>query len=236
MCGARYGPGMAELSRDPAVRLRVFVDAGLLKRVPTVWQLFQGQVEMAPYVVLPDEGDGERYAGAIASHPLLRTPLVLREIGLDHFRVGHGLHARPESLYRHLNIVYHEGMPAFDLQLVQTVPNGLAELRESMEQLEHPRTAERAAQRRRIDLVLADSSAYRRKYLEPGGWIERAERFDYPSTADVAEFLRPEFTSLISFADYCARNFPAQPGEHDVRQLPGHLAGLFRKRFSRSAA
>src|SRR4051794_24437412 len=101
----------AHLSRDPAVRLAVFVDAGLIERVPTTWQLLQGQIEMAPYVMLPDAGDRARYAGARLGHPLLRTPIVLREVGANHLRIGHGLHNPAEVLFRHLNFVLHSGMP-----------------------------------------------------------------------------------------------------------------------------
>ena len=36
-----------ELSRDPAVRLSVFVNAGLIRQVPTRFQFLQGQLEMA---------------------------------------------------------------------------------------------------------------------------------------------------------------------------------------------
>ena len=219
------------ISRDPEVRLKVFVQAGLLDRVPTTWQLLQGQIEMAPYVMLPDAGDHERYAGARLGHPLLRTPIVLREIGPDHLRIGHGLHNSAESLYRHLNFVLHQGMPVYDLQLVQTVPDGLEELRRYTTEIEWGTTPERTRQRRRIDLVLPDASEYRRKFIERDGWIDRAARFEYDEDDTVAGFLRLEFTSLIRFVNYCARTFPAQRNEHRLRDVPWHLGGLFARRF-----
>lgn len=224
------------LSRDPAVRLAVFVDAGLIEQVPTTFQLLQGQLEMAPFVLLPDAGDDDRYAGAPLGHPLLRTPLVFWEVGPDHLRIGHGLHAAAESLYRHLMFVYHEGMPAYDLQLIQTVPGGLATFRQYAQDIEDGRTPERARQRKRIDLVVPSASRYRRCFLEPGGWIDQAEALDYPGEEEVAAFLRPEFMSLIRFSNYCARTFPRQPLDLPLRRLPGHLAELASRRFRLPAA
>jgi hypothetical protein len=220
-----------ELSRDPAVRLKVFVDAGLIARVPTVWQLIQGQLEMAPYVVLPDSGDQARYDGAKLGHPLLRTPIVFEEVGLDHLRVGHGMHAKPESLYRHLNFVFHEGMPVFDLQLVQTVPNGLAEFRRYTDEIERSATPLRRGQHQRIDWILPQASAYRRKFLEKDGWIDRAERLEYPTLEEVPSFLRPEFTTLVGFANYCARTFPESIRDVSLREWPVRFAHLFRQRW-----
>lgn len=225
-----------ELSRDPAVRLSVFVDAGLIPQVPTRFQFLQGQLEMAPFVLLPDAGDNDRYAGAPLGHPLLRTPLVLWEVGSDHLRIGHGLHAEAESLYRHLMFVFHEGMPVYDLQLVQTVPGGLAAFRQYAQDIEDGRTPERARQQKRIDLVVPHASRYRQHFLEPGGWIDQAEALQYPGEAEVAAFLRPEFMSLIRFSNYCASTFPRQPLDLPPARLPGHLAELFSRRFRQRAA
>ncbi len=223
---------MAEaLSRDPHTRLGVFVDAGLIPQVPTRFQLLQGQLEMAPFVLLPDEGDAERYAGAPLGHPLLRTPLVFWEIGVDHMRIGHGLHAAAESLYRHLMFVWHEGMPAYDLQLIQTVPGGLETFRRYVQDIDSGATPERARQRKRIDLIIPQASDYRRRFLEPGGWIDQAVALDYPGEEEVASFLRPEFMSLIRFSNYCASTFPRQPLDISLGRLPGHLAELVSRRF-----
>lgn len=212
------------LSRDPAQRLRSFLDAGLIKRIPTSWQLLCGQIEMAPYVILPDEGDDARYAGAPLGHPLMRTPIVFLEIGIDHFRAGHGLHARPESVYRHLNFVFHEGMPVFDLQLVQTVPGGLQRFREYTQAIEDGTSGKARRQRSRIDMILPNASGYRAQFLQPGGWIERAEKLDYPTDEDIAEFLRPEFSSLVRFANYCSETFDETPSYGPA--LPGQMIEL----------
>lgn len=220
------------LSQDPKVRLRVFQEAGLVPHVPNTWQLLQGQLEMAPYVALPDGGDQERYAGTLLGHPLLRTPLVFFEIGPDHFRIGHGLGLQAESLFKHLAIVYHEGMPSYDLQLAQTIPGGLARLRNYLEEIDSGATWERRRQRARIDLVVPNAADYRRQFLEQGGWIDRAEAFDYPE--EVEPFLRVEFTSLVNFVNYCHRTYPESPLETGS-ELPSHLWSLassaFRDRY-----
>lgn len=186
---------------------------------------------MAPYVALPDAGDEARYAGAPLGHPLFRTPVVFSEIGLDHLRVGHGLHARPESLYRHLNFVFHEGIPIFDLQLVQTVPDGLDALRAYTRAIDEGSTPKARWQRRRIDWILPDAASYRRRFLEPGGWIDRCAAFDYPTEAETAEFLRPEFTSLVRFANYCAQTFPASAAVMTPRKIPGTFVELASRAF-----
>ncbi len=200
-------PADKNLSR----RLEIFREAGLVHTIPTEWQLLLGQLEMAPYVVMPDAGDDARYAGAPLGHPLLRTPIVLSQIGLEHLRVGHGLHSSLVALLLHVAYVFHEGMPSFDLQLVQTHPGGLDALRRFLTDLDASDAPEFRHHRRLIDLVLPNARAYREAFVVEGGFIDRAERFDYPSAEEVAPFLRPEFTDLCRFVNYCARTFPEAP-------------------------
>lgn len=201
-------PTKVTLSRDPFERVQIFVEHGLIPKLPTTWQLVQGQIEMGAYVALPDEGDNERYAGAPFGHPLLRTPIVLAEIGYDHTRIGHGLHAKAESVFRHLNFVFHDGMPEFDLQLLQTMPNGIEAFRAYTQAIEDGSSPKARKQRQRIDLILPRASAYRAQFLVPGGWLDRAAAFDYPTADDVTDFLRPEFTSLVRFMNHCASAYP----------------------------
>ena len=89
-----------EASIELCHRLVPFLDAGLLTYVPNRWQRIQGAFEMAPYVVIPDDDDSERYDGTLMGNPILRTPIVLAYIGLDHFRIGDGLGAVPRSIIR----------------------------------------------------------------------------------------------------------------------------------------
>jgi len=195
-------------NKDLAQRLQVFQEAGLIDTIPTEWQLFLGQIEMAPYVVMPDAGDDGRYAGAPLGHPLLRTPVVFSQIGWEHLRVGHGLHSSLVALLLHVAYVFHEGMPSFDLQLVQTHPGGLKALRGFLSDLDGSDDAFFRHHRRLIDLVVPNATEYRKAFVVPGGFIDRAEAFAYPTGHDVAEFLRPEFTDLCRFVSYCAATFP----------------------------
>ena len=211
------------LSVTPKSRLAVFVNAGLIKRVPTPWQLFLGQLEMAPYVFLPDDTDRIRYQGTRFGHPLARTPIVLWNVGLDHFRVGSGLGAKPASVYRHLNFVYHHGMPAYDLQLAQTIPNGLEALRLCTEEIERGATKAGRRQRRWIDRVVPNAAEYRHRFLRKGGWIDQAANLDYPRDSQIPTFQRQEFTSLARFANYCATAFPGSPGDVPFSSLPKRL-------------
>lgn len=217
--------------RDPETRLAVFRDAGLIDVIPTRWQLRMGSFEMAPYVVMPDAGDDNRYAGAPLGHPLLRTPIVFARIGPEHLHIGHGLMASLKAILRHCMFVFHEGMPAYDLQLVHSLPGGLSALREYATNLQEGTSAEARRERRVIDLIVPEAEAYRNCFLEPGGWIDRAEAFDYPSTEDVADFLRPEFTDLCRFAAYCATTFPASPQDRHPLALAREVGDLMTRCF-----
>jgi hypothetical protein len=215
------------LSRDPETRLRVFLEAGLIQRVPTRWQLLQGQLEMLLYVILPDANDGARYAGAPLGNPLIRQPFLLAEIGIDHLRAGHGLDASLEGLIKHLNFVLHVDYPVYDLQLLQTVPGGLEALRRVTTEIDQPRTMERRRQQWLADSIVPDADRYRRRLVEEGGWIDRAAALDYPPDSDQSAYLRPEFSSLVGFMNYCAVRLPESPRETPPLALPGHLASLF---------
>jgi hypothetical protein len=216
---------------DLTGRLRVFLEAGLLPRVPTPWQIRQGELEMTPYVISTDATAEEGYAGAPLGHPLLRQPLVFSQVGRDHLRVGSALGVRHAALCAHLALTYHRGMPVFDLQAVQTHPDGLARLRQAMQELAAGATPEARRRRRIAALVLARPDAYVAEFLGEDGWIARAERLDYPSAADQGSAFPPEFFSLVGFLAYCAEAFPAQPGDLPWRRLPGHLARLAGRRF-----
>ncbi|PKN54569.1 MAG: hypothetical protein CVU56_25960 [Deltaproteobacteria bacterium HGW-Deltaproteobacteria-14] len=216
-------------SRDLRVRLRPFLERGLIRAVPTPWQLLQGQLEMAPYVVMPDKGDSARYAGAPLGHPLLRQPLLLGEIGLDHLRVGHGLAAPLDSQLKHLAFVSHEGMPVYDLQLCQTHPDGLERLRTFLLEVDAGATAARRRQRRLASLIIPDAGAYRARFTDRGGYIDRAVAFDYP--APDVDFLRPEFSSLTHFVDYCLERFDPRPAGTPLWRHVAHLADLSTRRL-----
>ncbi|MEZ4269429.1 MAG: hypothetical protein R3F39_23970 [Myxococcota bacterium] len=230
-----YAPLSARPSHDYALRLAPFVERGLIARVPTTWQLFCAQVEMAPYVVMADDGDSARYAGTRLGHPILRTPLVLSQIGRDQLRIGHGLHSTALGVFRHLSYVLHEGFPTYDMQLVQTHPDGLARFRAHLEAVESAATPAAARERRLVDLVIPNASAYRTRFLEPGGWLDQAAAFDYPDAASLPEFLRPDFSSLTAFANYAASAFPERARDTPLSRVPAQLLRLVTRRFTKSA-
>jgi hypothetical protein len=215
-----------ELSR----RLSPFTDAGLLKEIPTPWQVLQGTFAMTPYVLSSDAVLESRYRGAPFAHPFMRQPLLLAVCGIDHLRVGPAFDAKLSSVCKHLYLTYHWGMPVFDLQVIQTHPNGLATLRKRTEAMLANET--RAAQRmRRLQaLILPRGDDYLPEFLGNDGWIARAERFDYPDPAAETSVFPPEFFSLVTFLNHCAASYAATRDGMPARKVPAHLYSLWRRR------
>ena len=218
---------MGLFTKNLSTRLRPFLERGLIDSVPSRWQLIVGEVEMAPYVVLPDAGDELRYEGARFGHPLARTPIVLSQIGWEHFRIGHGLDASLRALTRHCGFVFHEGMPVYDLQLVQTHPNGLKHLRRAFDAIESSSSLRARKDRLMSAWVIPNASAYRQRYLEPDGFIDRAARFEYPAPVD---FLRPEFFSVANFCNYCSSEIELTPPRSPLA-IAERLRAAARTRF-----
>ena len=214
-------------TNDLASRLRVFTDAGLLRRIPTPWQLRQGEWEMTPYVMSTDATVEAGYTRL--GHPLLRQPIILREVGRDHFATGSALGVKLESLCAHLQLTYHQGMPVFDLQVVQTHPDGLAVLRAALEDMAAGATPLGRRRRRIAQMILLDPDAYLGRFFGADGWLARAERLDYPLPADEGAAFPPEFFSLVGLLNYCAESFPAEPPSW-VR-VPGQLLHHAGRRF-----
>ena len=197
-------------------RLAVFLNEGLIKSVPNKWQLLQGSIEMMPYVIIPDIDDSQRYTGAKYGHPLLRTPIILWYIGMDHFRIGSGLGATSASIIKHLNIVHHQVFPSYDLQLLQTYPHGLDRLRTYMEKIEYENSKWANKIRKKISNVLPNASNYRMDFLKPNGWIDRARNFDYENSNKIPHYLRKDFFSFINFINYCN----TLPSENKIWKKP----------------
>jgi hypothetical protein len=213
---------------DLAARLRVFTDAGLLRQIPTQWQLRQGEWEMTPYVMSTDATDERAYKRL--GHPVLRQAIILREVGIDHLATGSALGVELESVITHLQLTFHQGMPVFDLQIVQTHPNGLERLRAALEDMAAGTTPLGRRRRRIAAAIFLDPDAYLARFFGPDGWLARAARFDYATPAEEGSAFPPEFFSLVGLVDYCATKFPA---ERDVSwaRLPGHLLHLAGRRF-----
>jgi hypothetical protein len=217
-----------------ARRLQPFVDAGLLPTIPTRWQRFQGQVAMVAYVVYPAASDRARYAGTPLGHPILRQVIQMPAVGRDHFRIGDGLGASLAGLVRHLLVVFHEGSPSYDIQLIQTHEGGLDALRQGIEAVETGATPAPRRLQRRIDLVIPNASHYRRGFLEPGGFIDQAARFEYPAMTSQIHAEPQDVATLIDFLRYCAATYPATPADIGWWAVPKHLALLFTTRMRRA--
>jgi hypothetical protein len=212
-------------------RLRVFREAGLLPRVPTLWQIHQGELEMAPYVTSTDATAEAGYRRRRLGHPVVRQPIIFSQVGLDHVRVGSGLGVALASLAAHLQLTFHQGMPVFDLQVAMTHPDGLARLRASFEALVAGATPRMRRRRRLAAQILAEPDAYFARFLGADGWIARAGRLDFGAAAEEGSAFPPEFFSLVGFLDHCATSFPARPGDLPARRWPAHLVGLLGRRF-----
>jgi len=215
-----------ELSR----RLAPFTAAGLLRDIPTPWQIVQGTFAMTPYVLSSDATLESRYRGAPLSHPFARQPLLLAVCGRDHLRVGPAFDAKLSSVCNHLFLTYHWGMPVFDLQVLQTHDNGLAELRKRTEAMLANNTAVAQRMRRIQALILPRGDEYLHEFLGDDGWIARAERFDYPEPAAETSVFPPEFFSLVTFLSHCAATYAPTRETMPTRKVPAHLYSLWRRR------
>jgi hypothetical protein len=67
--------------------------------------------------------------------------------------------------------------------------------------------------------------------LGPDGWIARAERFDYETTAEIGTAMPQHFFDLIDFLRHVEANFPAHPRDLAPYELLRHLSELPTRRF-----
>lgn len=215
---------------DLAERLRIFREHGRIPRLPTWWQVRQGAVEMTPYVISTDV-TAEQHYRPWWGHPLARQPALARLIGIDHLATGSGLRSRLSSVVSHLQLTWHQGMPTFDLQLVMTHPNGLSVLAERTRAVRDGSTPEGRRRRRLAERFFVDPDGYYERFLEPGGWIDRARAMDFPSPAEDGAAIPHEFYSLVGFMEHCASAYPATVAEVGRLQAPAHLAWLATRRF-----
>ncbi len=221
---------MRSADRALARRLAPFSERGLIPRLPTRAQVIQGEMTMGLYVISAEATTETRYDGAPFGHPILRQPLILSVVGPDNLRIGTGMGCQLRSVIRHLHFTYHSGMPVWDLQLIQTYPDGLAKLRRATEALRAGETAQARAQRRTLALILPRQDEYLDEFLGDDGWIARAERFAYPTPEDAGALLPAEFYSLVGFMNHCVESFPARFADIPWHALPGHFARLLFRR------
>jgi len=211
-------------------RLAPFLERGLLHDIPTAWQRWQGTLEMTPYVTSPDVTSEGSYRRHLLANPMIRQLFLIRLIGLDHFSTGSGLRIALASICKHLILTWHDGMPTYDLQIVQTHPGGLDELRRRLEGAVSPQRIEDAHIRRQALRLFPDPDAYFQLFLAEGGWIDRAASFDYPSAAVESGVMPEEFYSLVGFLNYCL-DYPQSPNEIGALAMPGHLFQLGTRRL-----
>lgn len=210
---------------DLRTRLAIFVERGLIRRVPTNWQVTQGSWEMFLYVVHPKPGDRERYAGASFGRWWLRWPLLVFYTLGAYFRAGCGIRVPENSQRKHLLGVKHPEQPVYDLQLVQTFPNGLANLRRRFLEVREGKKWYRRLERRFLGLIVPRWDEYCEFVLAQ---IARAEEFDYdPPPA----WCRAEHWSLAEFMNYCAESFPATMREENFFPMLRRLTKLFFRRL-----
>ncbi|MBK8168834.1 MAG: hypothetical protein IPK60_00650 [Sandaracinaceae bacterium] len=212
-------------------RLRVLIDAGLIVSIPTHFQLWQGEIEMAPYVLSSDATVEEGYVGTRFGTPWLRQPIIFSQVGRDHFRIGCALDAKLSSVCTHLQLTYHRGMPVFDLQVIQTHPSGLDVLERSIVDILTVTSDDSRRRRHIAKLILANPDEYLAQFLGPQGWIERARHFDYPPPTAEGSAFPEEFYSLAGFLNYCARTFPAYASDVRWQRYPKHFTHLLLRRM-----
>lgn len=202
-------------------RLTPLIERGLIERAPTPWQILQGNVEMLPYVIIPDADDRRRYAGATLGNPIVRTPFLVAYTLGGHFSVGSGLSSSAASLQKHLLAVYHNGQPVYDLQLAQTLPDGLERLRARFIAVRDATSRAKRFERAFVGAIVPSWPDYCAAML---GHIDRAARFDY----DPAPGWCPEkFWSFAAFMNYCASSFPPSFRGENPFALSRRLIRLF---------
>jgi hypothetical protein len=186
---------------------------------------------MAPYVVSTDVTDEWRYARAPLGHPILRQPLIFREIGFDHFNMGTGMQAGAMAVCRHLQFTFHRGMPVWDIQVLQTSRGGLELMAETTEALLEGSDEGSRRARRRLERILPEPETYLREFLGPRGYIARAAAFDYPTPRDNNPAVPPEYASLVNFMRYSEATYPRHPSDLPAHRWPAHFARLATRRW-----
>lgn len=171
-------------------RLGFFVAQGMLRAIPTRWQLLAGAVVMLPFVLNETPVERATNRRTLLGQLPLRVPLQALYCPAQ-LLVGTGLSASTQTVVRHLISAFHDdAMITYDLQLLQTHPGGLAALEQA--------AGEVAAGRRRGSWLLAQLVGGGGYHAHLGELAIAARAFRYPEAcAD------PRFSSLVGFAEFC---------------------------------
>lgn len=179
-------------------RLGFFVRHGSLQRIPTPWQVKVGWAAMLPVTLSESDRERERSRRTFLGQVPIRAPLQVlyspRQLLVDT-----GISGQPRHIVRHLLSVYHEdAFLGYDLQLLQSHPDGLALLREEALKVVEGRTRWAPLLRE-----LVGWPGYHARLVE---LARDAEHFRYPDPLDVD----PRFATLVGFARFCD-TLPAWP-------------------------
>jgi hypothetical protein len=213
-----------------ARRLELFRRVGRIPQIPTQFQVASGELEMLPYVLSPDATEERRYRYGALGNPIVRQAVILREIGTDHLDPGTGLRARLASVIRHLQFTHHQGMPVWDLQVLQTHAGGLDAFRRETVRLLSGDTPDARRRMTRLRTVLRDPIDYLERFLGDDGWIARADRMDYAAPDGEGSAFPIEFFSLVDFMEHCARKHPAHAKDLSPLRVPAHFVAQITRR------
>ena len=190
--------GTATTRTGPA-RLQFFVDRGMLRAIPSRWQLRAGCVVMLPFVLNETEVERRTNRRTLLGQVPLRVPLQILFSPAQAI-VGTGLDERCDAIVRHLLSSFHDdAVITYDLQLLQTHPNGLQRLAEAAESV--------ATGRHLLAWPLTQmvgGPGYHAHLIELAA---AACEYRYPQ-----ECADPRFSSLVGFAEYCL-TLPDWPGD-----------------------
>jgi hypothetical protein len=193
--------------REIPERLERLRAAGYVERAPNRWQLWFGGLDMVRYVIAPAARDYYEQKGiSFGFHTLLRVlddPVSMID--------PTGLLSQRETIIGHVMQVVHLN-PVYDLQLLESFPDGLAELEKQVTEMidgRHPRASTIAA--------IVEDPAYHGRLLD---YVIRfrADRDALPPVRQ-EQTLRADpvfaeaerlFATLPGFLSYCNR-LPASP-------------------------
>lgn len=179
-------------------RLGYFIERGMLRALPSNWQLTVGAAVMLPFVLNETPVERDRNRRTLLGQVPVRVPLQLLYCP-GHALVGTGLSASLSTLVRHLVSAFHDdAVIAYDLQLLQTHAGGLEALARA--------AADIASGRDPLAWPLTQvvgGAGYHAHLVELAA---EAAEFRYPQPeAD------PRFSSLVGFAAFCL-TLPDWPG------------------------
>lgn len=181
---------MSTAQKNGRERLAFFVERGLLRSIPSRWQLGVGAAIMLPFVLNETPAERERNRRTLLGQVPVRVPLQLLYCP-GQALVGTGLSASLSTLVRHVVSAFHDdAVIAYDLQLLQTHPGGLEALAAAAQRI--------AAGRDPLAWPLTQivgGPGYHERLVELAA---EAAEFRYPDI--VAD---PRFSSLVGFAEFC---------------------------------